>query len=74
MRIKKYYELTKTRLLTITITKPRWKLLSLVLRFNENKPVKTAMKYLFIKPSASVKNLEAGIDQRQRYRKNKKTV
>ena len=47
---EKSYEVAKTRPLTIKITKPRWKLLSLVLRLNESQPVRTAVKYLFIKP------------------------
>ena len=64
MKNEKFYEVARPRSLTINITRTRWKLLGQVLRLSENKPVRTAIKYLFMRPSASVINLEAGKDQR----------
>lgn len=55
MRNEEVYRVTKTRTLTIYITKARWKLQDHVLRLNENTPFRKAMKHLFVKPSALVK-------------------
>lgn len=55
MRKEEVYRVTKTRPLTIYITKARQKLQDHVLRLNENTPFRKAMKHLFIKPSALVK-------------------
>ena len=55
MRNEKVYKVTKTRLLTIGITKARLKLWGHVLGLDENILVRNTMKYVFIKPSASAK-------------------
>jgi hypothetical protein len=47
---EKTYELTKTRPLTIDITKARWKMFGHALRMDERTPARKAMKYYFETP------------------------
>ena len=45
------YKLTKTRPLSIDITKARWKMFGHVLRMKENTPARKAMKWFFLVPT-----------------------
>jgi hypothetical protein len=47
---EKLYEVTKTRPLTIDITKARWKMFGHALRMDERTPARKAMKYYFETP------------------------
>ena len=50
IRNEELYKVTKTRPLTIDITRARWKMLGHVLRLNENTPARKAMKWFFLIP------------------------
>ena len=50
IRNEEFYKVTKTRPLTIDITRARWKMLGHVLRLNENTPARKAMKWFFLIP------------------------
>ena len=52
---EKLYEMTKSRPLTIDITKARWKMLGHALRLDENTPARKAMKYYFQIPKNAQK-------------------
>ena len=52
---RKVYEVTKSRPLTIDITKARWKMLGHALRMDERTPARKAMRYYFQLPENAVK-------------------
>ena len=51
MRNTAVYERTKTKPLSVDITKSRWKMLGHILRKNEKHPARIAMKYFFLVPA-----------------------
>ena len=51
----KLYKMTRTRPLTIDITKARWKMFGHSLRMNENTPARKAMKWFFQTPEGCKK-------------------
>lgn len=55
MRNEKVYKLSKTRPLSIDITKARWKMFGHTLRMPERSPARLAMKYYFVVPTNTKK-------------------
>ena len=52
---KKLYEVTKSRPLSIDITKARWKMFGHALRMDERTPARKAMRYFFQVPDSATK-------------------
>ena len=55
IRCEKLYKVTKSRPITIDITRARWKMFGHVLRMNEKTPARKAMKYFFQDPQGTPK-------------------